>query len=78
MDKYKGKGVSGEINSAISEALKSKGERLYSGGTGHSQSGADRYKKLLDKGKVEVIDPVSQIYMYKKQGGVVSDWEILD
>ena len=66
-----------------SEALKAKGKRLYSGATGHTQEGIDRYQNLLQKGLVEEINP--QIFMYKKLGGKISlkrnkpnTWQILD
>jgi hypothetical protein len=78
LSEYQGKGISGEINTAISEALKAKGERLYSGATGHSAAGAKRYDKLIKKEKVDVIDPINNIYMYKKFGGNTSDWEIIE
>jgi hypothetical protein len=79
MAEYEGKGISGEINKSLSEALKSNGERLYSGGTGHSPKGAKRYENLIEKGKVDVIDQNNKIYMYKELGGKIksSDWEIV-
>lgn len=77
--KFTGTGVSGEINKAISEALKSKGERLYSGGTGHTKAGAKRYKSLLDKDKIEILNQNDEIFMYKKNGGKVnSGWQIIE
>lgn len=66
---YKTKGISGEINKAISEALKAKKSRLYSGGTGHTNEGYLRYQNLLSKGLVKELQ--TNIYMYKKNGGLV-------
>lgn len=66
-------GISGEINKALSESLKNKQARLYSGGTGHSVEGEIRYNNLLSKGFIEKITGRNSyggdIYMYKKQGG---------
>ena len=62
-----GQGISGEINKALSEALKSQGSRLYSGATGHTTRGDNRYQNLLKKGLVEEIRP--DIFMYKQMGG---------
>jgi len=67
-------GTSGEINKAISESLKEKNSRLYSGGTGHTGDGQARYDGLLGKGLVEDItlsgrSGAGKIYMYKKYGG---------
>jgi hypothetical protein len=62
-----GQGISGEINKALSEALKSQGSRLYSGATGHTILGANRYENLLRKGLVEKIG--DDLFMYKQMGG---------
>ena len=69
---FKGLGLSGEINEALSNTLKENGQRLYSGATGHSDDGIARYYNLLRKGAVEDIKPTGYsdgVYMYKKQGG---------
>ena len=70
---FRNTGISGEINKAISESLKNKNSRLYSGGTGHSLEGEIRYNNLLSKGFIEKITGRStyggDIYMYKKEGG---------
>lgn len=66
-------GISGEINQALSESLKAKKARLYSGGTGHTMAGQERYDKLLLKGIVQNITGRNayggSIYMYKRNGG---------
>lgn len=74
-ESLKKQGISGEINKAISETLKDKGNRLYSGGTGHTTDGWRRYNNLESKGLVEDItskgipkDPHNAIFMYKKEG----------
>ncbi len=74
-EKLKGTGISGEINKALSESLKSKGKRLYSGGTGHTDDGWNRYNNLKNKNIVEDITPKeypkdkhNSIFMYKKKG----------
>lgn len=64
---FYGQGISGEINKALSESLKSQGSRLYSGATGHTGLGQARYDNLLKKGLVEEIAP--EIFMYKQMGG---------
>jgi hypothetical protein len=70
---FRNTGISGEINKAISESLKNKNSRLYSGGTGHSVEGEIRYNNLLSKGFIEKITGRNSyggdIYMYKKEGG---------
>jgi hypothetical protein len=71
---FQGKGISGEINKSISESLKERQMRLYSGATGHTDEGAARYFNLHNKGKVEDITPrgmSDRIYMYKKNGGLI-------
>lgn len=71
---FKRTGTSGEINKAISESLKEKNARLYSGGTGHTGDGQIKYDNLERKGLVEKIaESNGNIYMYKKYGGKLNN-----
>jgi hypothetical protein len=50
-------GVSGEYNKAINQTVKNLGQRLYSGGTGHYEDGAQRYIKEFLSGRVDIVNP---------------------
>ena len=65
---YKKTGISGEINKSISEATKNQKGFLYSGGTGHTSKGRERYENLLQKGAVDYLGLGADIYKYKKNG----------
>ena len=61
-------GVSGEFNKAINEVLKRNNlGNILSGGTGHTQQGADRWENLIQKGLAE--DLGGRFYKLKKNGG---------
>ena len=81
-------GMSGEINSAINEALKEKGlGNILSGGTGHTDMGKGRWQNLVNKGVAEDFgfDPRTNqnYYKLKKEGGDITDynfpaWQLAD
>jgi len=78
---YKGKGYSGEINKAINESLKDYGNRLYSGASGHTQEGMNRYQNLFKKGLVEEMTGPgvpSNIFRYKRKGGEFPEVDLSD
>ena len=67
-------GLSGEFNKAINESLKSKGlGNILSGGTGHSERGAARWEKLVNKGMAHKFgsDNAQSYYMLKRNGGEI-------
>jgi hypothetical protein len=67
-------GVSGEFNKAINEVLKRNNlGNILSGGTGHTQQGADRWENLIQKGLAE--DLGGRFYKLKKNGGWLDKYE---
>jgi len=61
-------GVSGELNKAINETLKSNNlGNIISGGTGHSTLGKKRWDNLVSKGHAENLGPGK--YKLKENGG---------
>ena len=61
-------GISGEYNKAINEVLKRNNlGNVLSGGTGHTELGLERWKKLANKGFAE--DFGDKFYKLKKDGG---------
>ena len=61
-------GISGEYNKAINEVLKRNNlGNVLSGGTGHTDLGLERWKKLANKGLAE--DFGDKFYKLKKDGG---------
>jgi hypothetical protein len=68
-----GRGLSGEMTSAINESLKDEGFRLYSS-FDHTPEGARRYINMAEKGYVEPIDVRSELrgrYRFNKNGGKI-------
>lgn len=68
-ESYKGSGVSGEINKAITDVLQeSKLGHLYSSGS-HTPEGLKRWKNLVRKGKAEKIG--KETYRLLEKGGTI-------
>jgi hypothetical protein len=58
-------GISGEISQAYKKAAQSKGNQIYSGGTGHLPAGAKRYVRELLNGRVEIMNNEASKNLYE-------------
>jgi hypothetical protein len=64
-DALKKSGLSAEINQAIKKTVQEKGMDLFSGGTGHTISGAKRYIRELIAGRVEPKGPKKSVETFQ-------------